>query len=312
MGWFTPDVYSVDSSEVITELTCAYDPNDKAGFPAGWSDDHYVLAGDTIEYRIRFQNTGNAPATDVIVEDTLDVSLDANSFEWLGSSHPMTYAYYPEARAMHFRFMGIMLPDSVNNEPESHGWIRYRMVVRADAQHDELVENTAHIYFDNNEAVVTNTTDHSVFDCATFAPQLEYNNGVLETVSGMNYQWYYNGMPLAGSDGSTLVPFGEGSYCVTVQHPLGCIAEQQCESVTAVDDISGFNMQLIAIEDGIRIKSSEPLESCRVYDATGKLIGNPACDGAMTLSAEIDWVCGFYLVECRSVSKRMTAFKVLR
>jgi uncharacterized repeat protein (TIGR01451 family) len=312
LGWFTAEVYSVDSSEVTTELTCAYDPNDKAGFPEGWSDDHYVLAGDTIEYRIRFQNTGNAPATDVIVEDTLDVSLDASSFEWIGSSHPMTYAYYPEVRAMHFRFMGIMLPDSVNNEPESHGWIRYRMVVRADAQHDELLENTAHIYFDNNEAVVTNTTDHSVFDCATFAPQLEYNNGVLETVSGMNYQWYYNGMPLAGSDGSTLVPFGEGSYCVTVQHPLGCIAEQQCESVTAVDDISGFNMQLIAIEDGIRIKSSEPLESCRVYDATGKLIADPACAGAMDMTSEIDWVSGFYLVECRSVSKRMTAFKVLR
>jgi hypothetical protein len=119
-------------------------------------------------------------------------------------------------------------------------------------------------------------------------------------------------MPLAGSDGSTLVPFGEGSYCVTVQHPLGCIAEQQCESVTAVDEISGFTIQLFAFENGFRVVSPQPLESCRVYDATGKLLADPACAGAMVVTAAVDWVSGFYLVECRSVSKRMTAFKVLR
>jgi hypothetical protein len=79
-----------------------------------------------------------------------------------------------------------------------------------------------------------------------------------------------------------------------------------------VDDISGFNMQLIAIEDGIRIKSSEPLESCRVYDAMGKLIAEPSCAGALDVTSEIEWVSGFYLVECRGVSKRMKAFKVLR
>lgn len=312
LGWFTPDVYSVDSSEVTTELTCAYDPNDKAGFPEGWSDDHYVLAGDTIEYRIRFQNTGNAPATDVIVEDTLDVSLDANTFEWLGSSHPMTYAYYPETRAMHFRFMGIMLPDSVNNEPESHGWIRYRMAVESSAVHDELIENTAHIYFDNNEAVVTNTTDHRVFDCATFAPQLQYNNGVLETLSGMYYQWYYNGMPLAGSDGSTLVPFGEGSYCVTVQHPLGCIAEQQCESVTAVVEWLEGEVQLIRLEDGLRIESSKPMEYCKVYDAQGKCIISENCMGTNSVTLDLKLATGIYLIEVMEACGQTSLFKLVK
>ena len=312
LGWFTPEFYSVDSSEVVTELTCAYDPNDKAGFPAGWSDEHYVLAGDTIEYRIRFQNTGNAPATDVIVEDTLDVSLDANSFEWLGSSHPMTYAYYPETRAMHFRFMGIMLPDSVNNEPESHGWIRYRMVVRADAQHDELVENTAHIYFDNNDAVVTNTTDHRVFDCATFSPQLEYNNGVLETISGMYYQWYYNGMPLAGSDGPALVPFGEGSYCVTVQHPLGCIADQQCEQITVLDEQEAFSFELMAYADGFQVVASEPLIRCRLFDAAGRIIEQPYCKGKSSFTFDFALPAGLYFIECTSVSNKLRVAAIVR
>ncbi|MFN5619921.1 MAG: FG-GAP-like repeat-containing protein [Flavobacteriales bacterium] len=312
VGWYTPELYSTDSSTTSTLLTCAYDPNDKAGFPDGWSDAHYVLAGDTIEYRIRFQNTGNAPATDVIVEDTLNLSLDANSFEWLGSSHPMTYAYYPEDRAMHFRFMGIQLPDSVNNEPESHGWIRYRMVVRTDAQHDELVENTAHIYFDNNEAVVTNTTDHRVFDCATFNPLLEYNNGVLETVSGMSYQWYYNGMPLAGAGESTLVPFGEGSYCVTVQHPLGCIANQLCESVTSVQEVSDWTIQLIRLEDGFRIESTEALEYCKVYDPLGKLIMQQTIQGMRTAAIHKQLDSGCYFIECMGVSNRTQVLKLLR
>jgi uncharacterized repeat protein (TIGR01451 family) len=312
LGWFSPEFYSVDSSEVVTELTCAYDPNDKAGFPAGWSDDHYVLAGDTIEYRIRFQNTGNAPATDVIVEDTLDVSLDANSFEWLDSSHPMTYAYYPERRAMHFRFMGIMLPDSVNNEPESHGWIRYRMVVRADAEHDELAENTAHIYFDNNEAVVTNTTDHRVFDCATFSPQLEYNNGVLETIGGIYYQWYYNGMPLAGSDGPALVPFGEGSYCVTVQHPLGCLADQLCEQITALDEQEAFNFELIADAGGFNVVASEPLQTCRLFDTAGRVIEQPNCKGKSSFTFLSELPAGLYFMECISLSNRFRVMAIVR
>ena len=315
IAWFTPDLYSVDSSLVSTTLTCAYDPNDKAGFPVGWSDAHYVLVGDTIEYRIRFQNTGNAPATDVIVRDTLDSSLDASSFEWLGASHDMTYAYYAENRAMEFRFMGIMLPDSVNNEPLSHGWIRYRMAVQSTAVHDELVENTAHIYFDNNEAVVTNTTDHRVFDCATFQPQLEYNNGVLSTVEGMSYQWYYNAMPLAGSNGATLDVVGEGTYCVTVQHPLGCIADQQCELVTDVPDVVGSTLQLAiaphASGNGYMVSSSESLEYVKLYDPSGRLVFDKGGLHQSSMHVSIDLSVGVYVIEYRGESGRVSMAKLM-
>jgi uncharacterized repeat protein (TIGR01451 family) len=315
VAWFTPDLYSIDSSLVTTELTCAYDPNDKAGFPAGWSDAHYVLADNTIEYRIRFQNTGNAPATDVVVRDTIDSSLDASTFEWLGASHDMTYAYYAENRAMEFRFMGIMLPDSVNNEPLSHGWIRYRMAVVPGAQHDELVENTAHIYFDNNEAVVTNTTDHRVFDCVTFEPQLEYNNGVLSTVEGMSYQWYYNAMPLAGSNGATLDVVGEGTYCVTVQHPLGCIADQQCELVTDVLEVGGSLLHLViapyASGNGYMVSSSESLEYVKLFDASGRLVYDKGSMHQTSIHVEVDLSVGCYVIECRGESGRVSMAKLM-
>ncbi len=54
------------------EVTCAYDPNDKQVFPIGYTEAHYIADDEQLEYLIRFQNTGNAPATDVLLRDTFD------------------------------------------------------------------------------------------------------------------------------------------------------------------------------------------------------------------------------------------------
>ncbi|MFM7726501.1 MAG: hypothetical protein ACKO7B_07360, partial [Flavobacteriales bacterium] len=53
------EFYTNDWS-VNPTVTCSYDPNDKQATPAGWTEQHFITAGQDIEYRIRFQNTGNA------------------------------------------------------------------------------------------------------------------------------------------------------------------------------------------------------------------------------------------------------------
>ncbi|EMR02722.1 DUF7619 domain-containing protein [Cesiribacter andamanensis] len=137
-------------------LLCSYDPNDKLVKPAGINPEHFTLKNSWLDYTIRFQNTGNAEALTVVLRDTLDQHLDLSSFELLGSSHPMQLSR--KDRALTFQFDDINLPDSTSNEPESHGFVRYRIRAKAGVAENTVVENTAHIFFDFNPAIVTNTT----------------------------------------------------------------------------------------------------------------------------------------------------------
>ena len=52
--------------------------------------------------------------------------------------------------------------DSLTNEPESHGFVTYE--VEANENFGGLIENTAHIIFDSNPAIVTNTTKNTLVD----------------------------------------------------------------------------------------------------------------------------------------------------
>lgn len=61
---------------------------------------------------------------------------------------------------MRFEFNQIWLPDSTTNEPESHGHLSYRINEIPTNAIMSIIENTAYIYFDWNEAIVTNTTFH--------------------------------------------------------------------------------------------------------------------------------------------------------
>ncbi|MGB0424828.1 MAG: SdrD B-like domain-containing protein, partial [Flavobacteriales bacterium] len=68
-------------------VTCAYDPNDIQVEPRGYDEEHYVLPETDLVYRIRFQNTGNAPAQNILVQDTIPEELDLSSLQLLEYSH---------------------------------------------------------------------------------------------------------------------------------------------------------------------------------------------------------------------------------
>ena len=52
----------------------------------------------------------------------------------------------------------INLPDSTSNEPESHGYIKFKVSPQADMVEGTQVENFADIFFDFNDPIRTNTT----------------------------------------------------------------------------------------------------------------------------------------------------------
>ncbi len=161
------------------EMTCqdivgSYDPNDKLVSPVGFTDQHYVNPGTRMEYTIRFQNTGTFKAFNVWVHDTLSSHWDMTSFEMQSSSHDYTLDLLPDGAGNTvaiWSFPDINLPDSTNNEPESHGYIKFKISPKADLAIGTQVENFADIYFDYNDPIRTNTT-HTTFEEYVF-PQPE-------------------------------------------------------------------------------------------------------------------------------------------
>lgn len=152
------DAESVLCSDTTNiENLCSFDPNDKTVFPMGVTDENLVLMNEPLSYTIRFQNTGNYYAKNVVVIDTLSSALDLETFEVVAASHNLKTNYTSDG-VVEFRFDNIMLLDSTTNEPESHGFVKYRIKAKKDLPDNTVIENTAHIYFDYNPAVVTNTT----------------------------------------------------------------------------------------------------------------------------------------------------------
>ncbi|HRK81905.1 MAG TPA: T9SS type A sorting domain-containing protein [Saprospiraceae bacterium] len=139
----------------------AYDPNDKQGFPLGVGEQGFIRPGQPLDYLIRFQNTGTDTAFTVIIRDTLSEWLDPASIRPGTSSHPYAFNFSDE-NAIQFVFSNIMLPDSNVNEPASHGFVRFSIRQRPDVPLGTAIRNSAGIYFDFNEPVITNTTLHTV------------------------------------------------------------------------------------------------------------------------------------------------------
>ena len=141
---------------VTQVVTGSFDPNDKiAHTSSGWSDVlYYVDEDEWIDYTIRFQNTGTDTAFTVVVTDTVSVALDLLSFEQGASSHPFSVSFKP-GRVAEWRFANILLPDSNVNESASHGLVSFRIRPRLPLLPGAIIENTANIYFDFNDPVIT-------------------------------------------------------------------------------------------------------------------------------------------------------------
>jgi len=153
-SWNFKHVYSNDFTFVVT---CSYDPNDKAVDPPGETAAHYTLMNEELQYTIRFQNSGNDTAFSVMILDTLDANLDISTLQVLTSSHPVSLQV-TAGGAMQFTFPNILLPDSIVDEPGSHGYVVYKIQPHTGLGEQTMIYNTAHIIFDFNPAIVTNTT----------------------------------------------------------------------------------------------------------------------------------------------------------
>jgi uncharacterized repeat protein (TIGR01451 family) len=158
--------YPFDDPSPFQERECAevvgsFDPNDKAASPIGVKDEHFILPNTQIDYKIRFQNTGNDTAFTVVVRDTLSLWHDVSQFRAGVSSHQYTWDISGQG-VLSFTFNNILLPDSTTNLEGSNGFVAFSIKPKIDIPLGTLVENRAGIFFDFNEPVLTNTVWHTV------------------------------------------------------------------------------------------------------------------------------------------------------
>lgn len=161
---------NIDSVEVV--VTGSFDPNDKL-VREGILEERFVELGTALTYTIRFQNTGTDTAFVVKIHDNLDPHFDLTSLKILAASHPMTT--YLDDRTIKFTFPDILLPDSTRDEPASHGFVTYSIKPLTATLNNTVVQNSAAIYFDFNDAVMTN----EVFN--TYVTELPPVDEVLST-----------------------------------------------------------------------------------------------------------------------------------
>ncbi|WP_458626158.1 T9SS type A sorting domain-containing protein [Winogradskyella sp. PC D3.3] len=183
--------YTTSSSDVVVEnntsslseiIIGSYDPND-INESHGPEIEHVSFTEDDyLYYTIRFQNVGTASAINVTIENVLDPKLDKTTFQMLSASH--SYAVERDFDALTWQFNNINLADETTDEPNSHGFVYYKIKPLAGYEIGDIVPNTASIVFDFNAPVITNT-----FNTEFVAP-------LSLTENSLNYQYVLFPNPL--------------------------------------------------------------------------------------------------------------------
>ncbi len=150
------DLSIENNTSTLSEIVVvSYDPNDIAEShgPQIFYDE--FESDDYLYYTIRFQNVGTADAINVSIENTLDTGLDKSSIVMLSSSHDNVFTRVDNQ--LTWQFDNIHLPSEDMDEPNSHGYVYYKIKPTSGYKVADVIPNTAEIYFDFNPAVITNT-----------------------------------------------------------------------------------------------------------------------------------------------------------
>ncbi len=156
------DDFSENNTFVLEEIVVnSFDPNDKQVLQGEGILEEEV--GDFLDYIVRFQNTGTADAITVEITDELSNNLNTNTLRVLASSHDFTVNITDENQ-ISFLFENINLPPEEVDEEGSNGYIAFQVRTNDDLVLGDTVENTANIFFDFNEPIITNTVVTTVVE----------------------------------------------------------------------------------------------------------------------------------------------------
>ena len=136
----------------------SHDPNEKTVSPAGAIPE----TDSVLTYTIHFQNTGTDSTHFIVVVDTLSKLLDPTSVRNVASSSPYSKFSVSGQGVVNWEFNPYRLVDSLRNPSGSKGFVTFQVKKKANVPVGTSISNTATIYFDYNDGVVTNTITDTV------------------------------------------------------------------------------------------------------------------------------------------------------
>ncbi|UPT71682.1 MAG: T9SS type A sorting domain-containing protein [Flavobacterium sp. JAD_PAG50586_2] len=146
---------SNNTSSITQTVQSSFDPNDINESHGPQIQFDQFSQNDYLTYTIRFQNTGNANAIRVRVDNVLDSRIDENSIEMIAARHD--YIMVRRDNTVSWEFNNIQLPPASVNEDLSNGFITFRVKLKPGFAIGDIIPATASIYFDSNPAIVTET-----------------------------------------------------------------------------------------------------------------------------------------------------------
>jgi hypothetical protein len=166
------DAVPADNTFALAQpVFSSFDPNDKTVLEG--SSITLPQAARYLHYLTRFQNTGTANATTVVLKETLDAKLDWATFEPLSSSHNYN-VQIRNGNELTITYSNINLAYSSANEPASHGYFAYRIKPKSNVVVGDSFSSDAKIYFDYNPYIQTNTVTTTINALST--SDFEKNN----------------------------------------------------------------------------------------------------------------------------------------
>jgi hypothetical protein len=146
------DEKPVDNSFALRQsVVGSFDPNDKTCLEGDVITPE--LIGEYVHYLIRFENTGNYAAQNIVVKDLIDLSkFDISTLEPTKASHEFV-TKISEGNKVEFIFESINLPfDDATND----GYIAFKIKTLPTLVTGDSFANEANIYFDYNFPILTN------------------------------------------------------------------------------------------------------------------------------------------------------------
>jgi uncharacterized repeat protein (TIGR01451 family) len=161
---YTTTITSGNSDEMPNDNTFtlnqtvvnSFDPNDITCLEGAKVSTSKI--GDYVHYMIRFENTGSANATNIVVKDVVDAAkYDVNSSVPINGSHD----FYTRINGnnVEFIFENINLPfaDATND-----GYVAFKIKTKSTLVTGDSFSKNANIYFDYNFPIVTNTATTTI------------------------------------------------------------------------------------------------------------------------------------------------------
>jgi len=262
----------------------SYDPNDKQIYVDGVLNADIIHEDSSIEYLIRFQNTGTDTAFTVRVEDNLESEFMADEITPVMASHD--YTWEMDRQKLIVTFNDINLVDSTANEEASHGFILFKAKLADPApEPGAIVKNTAEIYFDFNEPIVTNTVETNYL--------CKHKEETISTTicPDENYEGYA----------------ATGVYVDEFLTPLGCdsirtleltvLPSDDIQCLTSTVDLSGASIDIYPMPANdilnVQIEGAMQLSKYTMTDVYGRVLKTGPATNSFQIQTE-DLATNFY------------------